>query len=208
MKINIENDAPDIRIEIFPLIDVIFCILTFFILAALGFNRQQAIGLDLPKANTGTPQVREMLVVSIDPLGQTYVEKQPVIREQLRQVLVNYIKAKPEGTIVLNASQMVGYNDVVQVLDLLRSVGGNRVALATQPDSNSAPSQPNIRILPPPPTVPNSAAPLQPQVPSPQGQLPDSGLAPAPASPNLNVPLNSVQPPSQNNPSVPANAAE
>lgn len=161
MKINLEPTAPEVRIEIIPLIDVIFCILTFFILAALGLTRQQAISLDLPKASTGAPQVREMLVVSIDPVGQTYVEKEPVSRNQLKQILLNYNRTQPGGLMVLNASQLVSYNEVVQVLDLLRSVGGDRVALATQPSSQPAESP---SLLPPPPTNLNPY-PTQPQFP-------------------------------------------
>lgn len=134
MKINLlEDDATDIRVEIIPLIDVIFCILTFFILAALNLTRQQAINLDLPKASTGVAQSRELLVVSLDGGGQTFVNKQPVLREQLSPVMQAYLKTKPDGLIVLNAAPMVSYNEVIQVLDLLRSVGGDRVALATQP---------------------------------------------------------------------------
>jgi biopolymer transport protein ExbD len=68
------SDDIDARIELIPLIDVIFCILTFFILASVEFSRQQAISLNLPKASSGTPQMREMLVVSLDDFGQVYVE--------------------------------------------------------------------------------------------------------------------------------------
>jgi biopolymer transport protein ExbD len=56
MKIDYLDDPnQNVHIEILPLIDVIFCILTFFILAAVGLTRQQAIDLDLPAANTGAP---------------------------------------------------------------------------------------------------------------------------------------------------------
>ncbi len=164
MKINLESSAPEVRVEIIPLIDVIFCILTFFILAAVSLTRQQAISLDLPKASTGAPQVREMLVVSIDSVGQTYVEKEPVSREQLKQILLNYNQSQPGGLMVLNASQLVSYNEVIQVLDLLRSVGGDRVALATQP-APSPQTDENPSVLPPPPVNPNSVSPPQPQFP-------------------------------------------
>jgi biopolymer transport protein ExbD len=70
----------DVQVNIIPLIDVIFCILTFFILGAVGLSRQQAISLDLPKASTATTPMREMLVVSLDDFGQLYVEKQMVTR--------------------------------------------------------------------------------------------------------------------------------
>jgi biopolymer transport protein ExbD len=137
MKINYESQMEEARIELIPLIDVIFCILTFFLLAALQLTRQQAVNVDLPQAETGTVQMEELkLFVSVDQLGQTYVDKQPVTREQLYQLLLTYKRARPEGLIVLSASKMASYNDVMQVLDLLRSVGGDRVALATIPSSS------------------------------------------------------------------------
>ncbi|MCT7981998.1 biopolymer transporter ExbD [Laspinema sp. A4] len=137
MKINYESQMEEARIELIPLIDVIFCILTFFLLAALQLTRQQAVNVDLPQAETGTVQMQELkLFVSVDQLGQSYVDKQPVTREQLYQLLLTYKRARPEGLIVLSASKMASYNDVMQVLDLLRSVGGDRVALATIPSSS------------------------------------------------------------------------
>jgi biopolymer transport protein ExbD len=144
-------DAPseDVRIEILPLIDVIFCILTFFILAAVGLTRQQAIDLDLPAATTGAPlppqgigadaQLRERLYVSVDAIGQVYLDQQPVTVDLLYDVLLQHQQSYPEGLIVLYASRDARYEDVVNVLDLLRSVGGNRVALATLPNALTNP---------------------------------------------------------------------
>jgi biopolymer transport protein ExbD len=166
MKIHLlDTDGPDIRIEIVPLIDVIFCILTFFILAAVSLTRQQAINLDLPKASTGVAQTQATLLVSIDPVGQTYIDKQLVGREQLYQSLLNYTQGQPKGIIVLNASPLVSYNEVIQVLDLLRSVGGDRVALATSPVE-----QPTLSPLNPTPPNPNSTP--NPSLPLPVNPLP------------------------------------
>ncbi len=136
------SNAPEVRIEIVPLIDVIFCILTFFILAAVGFSRQQAISLDLPQASTGTAQMRELIVISLDDFGQIYVEQQPVAtRNQLAQAVENYFLTQPDGRVVLRASRNAIYDDVVQVLDLLRDVGGDRVALATFPEGDTPASE-------------------------------------------------------------------
>jgi len=139
MKINLDAPPEDVQIQIIPLIDVIFCILTFFILAALQLTRQQAIDVDVPKASTGAPQTRDLLIVTINSTGQTYVEKELVDRTQLFQVLQNYHQRNPNGLLVLNASRMAFYNDVVQVIDVMRSVGGDRVALATQPADTATP---------------------------------------------------------------------
>lgn len=178
MKIHLDSSEPDVRVEIIPLIDVIFCILTFFILTAVTLTRQNAINVDLPRASTGTPQMRKLLLVTVDPIGQTYVEKQPVSRDQLYQALTSFRKTSPEGTMVLYASRAASYNDVVQVLDLLQSVGGDRVALATLPGSGSPGSTlPGANGLP-------GSSPL-PSLDNQGSSLP--GLAPDPSSPyNLN----------------------
>ncbi len=155
MKIDLlENSTEDVRIEIIPLIDVIFCILTFFILAAVGLTRQQAIDLDLPNANTGKPLPpqglgaeaiqRERLYVSVDAIGQIYLDQQPVSEELLADVLLQHRQTSPEGLIVLYASRDARYEDVIRVLDQLRQVGGDRVALATLPGEQS----PNPQQLP------------------------------------------------------------
>jgi biopolymer transport protein ExbD len=134
--------AEDVRIEIIPLIDVIFCILTFFILAAVGYSRQQAINLDLPKADTGTPQMREMLIVSLDDFGQVYVEQNRVTtRSELYKDINQYHRSNPTGLMVLQASAGASYDEVIQVLDVLRQVGGDRVALATLPKQGETPNE-------------------------------------------------------------------
>lgn len=140
MKINLDSQDQEIRIEIVPLIDVIFCILTFFILAAIGLTRQQAIGVDLPKASTGQTQMRKLAMVTLSPSGQLYFQQSPVTKDMLIVQLQAFKQAQPDGMIVLYASQSAFYSNVVAVLDLLRSVGGDRVALATLP-SGANPGQ-------------------------------------------------------------------
>jgi len=155
MKIHLDTPAEEARIELLPLIDVIFCILTFFLLAALQVTGQQAISVDLPKAKTGQRQVREMLIVSIDDFGQTYIDQLPVNYQQLDRVLKSFHKTNPAGLTVLYAPQNAKYAKVVEVLDKLREVGGSRVSLATLPSSASSP-QPNN------PSLPNSGIPAAP----------------------------------------------
>ena len=169
MKINLDTPAEEARIELVPLIDVIFCILTFFLLAALQLTRQQAINVDLPKAKTGQTQMREMLIVSIDDFGQTYIDQLPVNYQQLDRVLKSFQSQNPAGLMVLYAPQNARYAKVVEVLDKLREVGGDRVALATLP-SSAPPPLPN-------PSLPNSGIPAAPAIGN-SGQPLPSPLAP------------------------------
>ncbi|MBW4656326.1 MAG: biopolymer transporter ExbD [Kaiparowitsia implicata GSE-PSE-MK54-09C] len=152
MKIKLGIPGEEARIELVPLIDVVFCILTFFILAAVTLTRQSGINVDLPRASTGITQMREMLIVSVDPIGQIFVEKEPILEEELRQELVNFQEINPNGVMVLYASRLSSYNDVVRVLDILRSVGGERVALATLPEPGGVQAIPAPSIDPTAPT--------------------------------------------------------
>jgi biopolymer transport protein ExbD len=148
MKIN-SDLSEDPRIELVPLIDVIFCILTFFLLAGLQVARQQAISVDIPKASSGTPAARELLMVSLNDAGQLFLEQQPMlIPGQLIEAVRQYRQARPNSSIVLYASKQVSYNKVVEVLDALRGVAGDRVALATLPSNTNAPTPPVITTPP------------------------------------------------------------
>jgi biopolymer transport protein ExbD len=214
MKVKLDTPGEELQIQIVPLIDVVFCILTFFLLAALQFTRQQAINIDLPKASTGTDsaansQVKNnILPVTIDAIGLTYIEKEPVNREQLEARLKQYLRTNPDGILVLNASRTATYNDVIQTLDLLRKVGGNRVSLGIIPGSSQAainsPGVPTPTI--PIPSIPNNFAnpeinppgnlsPLPPANPN-QFPAPANGLPPGitPVVPNNTLPRTPVRP--------------
>lgn len=156
MKVNLHTPVEETQIQILPLIDVVFCILTFFLLAALQFTRQQAINIDLPKASTSTvtgiTSESATQIVTIDAVGNLYVEKQPVQREQLPEKLRQYLQANPNGTLVLNASRTATYNDVISILDVMRQVGGDRVSLGIIPGPSQLPTDslnpPNFPMSP------------------------------------------------------------
>ncbi|MBD2625465.1 ExbD/TolR family protein [Trichormus variabilis] len=213
MKVNLHTPVEEVQIQIIPLIDVVFCILTFFLLAALQFTRQQAINVDLPKASTGTTsaassqQSSNILPVTIDAVGQTYIEKDPVRREELEARLKQYVQANPNGILVLNASRTATYNDVIQTLDLLRQVGGNRVSLGIIPGpSQPLTNSPITPMMPIPNTVPIPGSDAQgnfnPSLPPAPNQFPATGegINPgiSPIVPNNSVPQVPVAPGNSN----------
>lgn len=221
MKINLDAPSEEVRIEVVPLIDVIFCILTFFILGAVGLARQQAINVDLPRASTGTPQMREMMIVSLDPFGQVYINQinqEPILvnQEQLNQKLQEYRQQNPNDLIVLNSSKEVRYDRVVQVLDWMRQVGGDRVALAVLPGQSKDQLPANTPIVPFNPgnsgvqISPPVNIPISPNVPGNSGNnLGQPNLTnPGNSGNNLSQPNNNItpgdrlQPPTNSNPGL------
>ena len=189
IRLDTTTGGDDVQVNIIPLIDVIFCILTFFILAAVGLSRQQAININLPKAETGVPQARQLLIVSLDSQGNVFVEQQPVrSKEEFMQKLVQYLQQNPNGLMSLYASPNASYDQVVQLLDILRSVGGDRVALATLP--GGAPPAPS-------PTInPNINPTANPTFNSPTPQLTPGGTIPQ-------IPGQTQQSPGQFTPQLP-----
>ncbi|MEL6438518.1 MAG: biopolymer transporter ExbD [Cyanobacteria bacterium J06621_8] len=156
-----DSQSSGANIEILPLIDVIFCILTFFILAAVNFSRQQAISLDLPQAKTGAPQLQNILIVTIDDIGQLYVDQNLVSRSDLTWEIKKYKQRNPDGLMTLYAAKNSTYREVVEVLDILREIGGDRVALATLPEGSQPVTTPVIPgVNPALPGLPSSIDPL------------------------------------------------
>lgn len=212
MKISLDQQNTDnVRIEIVPLIDVIFCILIFFILAALQLTRQQAIGVDLPSAGTSTLQNQQTLMVSVDALGKVYVDRTEVSESQLYLILEGYRRTNPAGLMLLYADRNAIYNDVITILDLMRSVGGNRVALATlSPSLNTNDTSPQplqtdplLQPLEQIPLFPGSTSP-DPQNPENQNlnfQFPPTA-DPTSADPTITIP--SLENPDAGNPEAPA----
>jgi biopolymer transport protein ExbD len=187
MKIDTGNTDKEPHIDLIPLIDVIFCILTFFLLAGLQVSRQQAIGIDIPKATSGTPAARELLMVTLNDAGQIFLEQQPMVSSaQLVEAVKQYRQAKPNSSIVLYAAKQVSYDKVVEILDVLRGVAGDRVALATLPTDTVAPTPPIITNptggYPPQPYNPYQPAPVAPQFnPAPPQMIPAPITQPTPA---------------------------
>ncbi|MHC5773183.1 ExbD/TolR family protein [Nostoc sp.] len=224
MKVNLHTPIEEVQVQIIPLIDVIFCILTFFLLAALQFTRQQAINVDLPKASpssvSGITSQSGSLIVTIDAVGNTYIEKQPVKREDLRQSLKQYLQQNPSAIVVLNASRTATYNDVIETLDLLRQVGGDRVSLGiipgpSEPPTNSLkePAVPSFPINPGAATVPGINPegnltpnfPLAPNsIPFPSVSQPPTGQSISPINPGISKPPASQAPvaPKQTQPTL------
>lgn len=200
MKINVDAPSDEVRIEIIPLIDIIFCILTFFIVVALQVTRQQAINVELPTAKNGAAsQMRENLIVTLFDQDRIYIEQQQINSpEQFTLALKNYRATNPNGAIILRASRTVSYDLVIQVLDLMKKVGGDRVALATEPIGGPGQAPGSNTGVPPAPAAPGGTVPIAPynptqplpvpgqQLPAPQGVNPiNPGTEPlSPTAPN------------------------
>lgn len=122
------------EVNLVPMMDVIMTILTFFIIISMTLtNRQNALNVTLPSANSGLSDQKKTpdpLVVSLNPQGQLFLRTQQISEAQLAEPMKAYLQQHPEGAVVLNADRKLPYEQVVKVLGKMRDIGGDRVSLA------------------------------------------------------------------------------
>jgi len=122
------------RIEMVPLIDCMFLLLTFFIYVATTMVIQRGIPLHLATATTGDSEGREPFpTVSIDQEGRLYLNKVPITEERLREELRGLAASSTPNPVIIHADKGVVHEQVVGVLDLARQCGVPDVIFAVEP---------------------------------------------------------------------------
>lgn len=122
------------RIEMIPLIDCMFLLLTFFIYVAAAAVSQAGIPLDLAAASTGENVEKERFpIVSIDETGLLYLDKMAVTQEQLRLELKKMALSAQPKPVIIQADKGVVHEQVVGILDLARQSGISQVVFAVEP---------------------------------------------------------------------------
>jgi biopolymer transport protein ExbD len=127
-------DEPDSipQINIVPLIDVTFAILTFFIVSSLSLSKSEGLPVNLPKASTSQVQDSPAkITVTIDAQGKFMVDKKSVSLDQIESTVRQVMGSSPSALIVLNADKSVYHGNVVEVMDRLRRIKGAKLGIAT-----------------------------------------------------------------------------
>ncbi len=122
------------RIEIIPMIDTIFFLLVFFMLASLAMTRMTGVKVNLPRANAGEKSTTARFVVTLTATGRYYVEKQPAADfAALADLVRRKVSANPRAVAVINADKSVRHGEVIALMDLVKSAGVERMTVATEP---------------------------------------------------------------------------
>lgn len=131
MRLPDEPELPT-QINIVPMIDVIFAILTFFIISTLYLTRSQGLPVNLPSAKTAQSQRSTPITVTLDQQGRIALNRKLIAIDALAGQVRALIAPNQEVVVVLNADQQVSHGQVIAVMDQLRSVKGAKLAIATQ----------------------------------------------------------------------------
>ena len=125
---NLEGEG----INIVPMIDVIFAILTFFIISSLDLIRLENIPVNLPKASTSTLVKEKPVVLTIDRENNIFLENKPIDSKILVDQIKNIISDYSTDILVISADKEVAYGKVVEVIDQVRSIDNLRIGMSTE----------------------------------------------------------------------------
>jgi biopolymer transport protein ExbD len=119
------------RIEMIPLIDVVFLLLIFFIYTMLSMTIHKGIPVILPKANTGLMDKEEYLAVSITRDHKIFLNEEETPLEDFLRRLTELSKGNPNQRVFIRGDRRIPYEVVVRVLDTVRAAGLRKVSLET-----------------------------------------------------------------------------
>ena len=121
------------RIEIIPMIDTIFFLLVFFMISTLSMAHYRGMPVNLPKAASGRQAPAESAAITIDKQAQIFLDKQPVDKAALGDLLRQQLAANADLLVVINADDGVEHGRVVEVMDIARGANVARMAIAVKP---------------------------------------------------------------------------
>jgi biopolymer transport protein ExbD len=128
------------RIEIIPLIDVIFFLLATFVLFTLSLNRIQSVPVDLPFASTvdnpNPEPPKDLLTLQVSDQGNLYLNKELIDIDELSARLDSFIKQTPGGIdaarVLVAGDDRAKWGITVKVLDQVRLAHIAKVSMETR----------------------------------------------------------------------------
>ena len=121
------------RIEIIPLIDVIFFLLATFMMVSLSMVKNSGIKVNLPAAATSAPQEHnDRTTISVTKDGDMYFNKEQMPLDQLPARLQQLKTGQPDPKVFINGDEKAFFGAAVEVLDDLRKADITKVAIDTK----------------------------------------------------------------------------
>jgi biopolymer transport protein ExbD len=135
MKITLRNKKRA-RIEMLPMIDIVFLLLVFFIYAMLSMAVHRGLPVNLPASKTVKIDKKLILAVTVKADGSIFVDKEPVALDRLTTLLQTKTTEQEQPGVLLFADRNLPYQSLFEVLDQIRQAGLNRISLQAELDES------------------------------------------------------------------------
>ena len=132
MKFLQEKDELKTEINILPMIDVIFAILSFFIVSSLFLTKVETIPINLPNSTTAKNEDKKSINLSIDSNSRIFLNKNLVQLSNLKNEIIK-LNIEKNSLIIIRGDKNVNYGKIVEVMDIIRSLKNIKIAISTNP---------------------------------------------------------------------------
>ena len=143
MKLHSPIPQKKTRLEIIPLIDVMFFLLASFMMVSLTMTKQQTIKVNLPVAAASQADFKpDMINLAVSAGGDFYLDTNPVSLPDLERTLATRHAAAPETPVYISGDAETRHADMVRALDTVRRAGFSKVAFNARATDTGRPTAP------------------------------------------------------------------
>lgn len=125
MLLNAKEADFRVSIELMPLIDMVFLLLIFFLVATTFHQEEREIQVALPYASSAGPisaNLRE-IIINVDREGEIIVGGRTIGADELRELVEGRVKLNPQQKVAVRGDRGTAYANVVRVLDICKAAG-------------------------------------------------------------------------------------
>ena len=122
-------------INILPMIDIIFAILSFFIISSLYLTRIDSIKVNLPKSSTAVREQNKPQIITVDSNERIYFNSNEISLNNIYSLIRTNIENLEEPIVILRADTSVKHGIIVNLLDELRKIENLKIGISTDKQS-------------------------------------------------------------------------
>ena len=125
-----ENDNEN-SINILPMIDIIFAILSFFIISSLYLTKVDSIKVNLPKSSSAKREQNKMQIITVDKNEKIYFQSNQILFKNIYLSIQKYTEKMEDPLVILRADDSVNYGFIINILDQLRKIENLKIGIET-----------------------------------------------------------------------------
>ena len=131
-----ELEDKNIQINILPMIDIIFVILSFFIVSSLYLVKLETIPVNLPNSESSNQEKDPVIVVTLNMENKVFINEEMIDLILLENELRSRVTNSNNKKVVLRADKNINYGKVISILDVMRKIENLKIGVSTESNIN------------------------------------------------------------------------
>ncbi|MDF7807024.1 biopolymer transporter ExbD [Pontiellaceae bacterium B12219] len=134
MRLNSGYETKKARVEMLPLIDVVFLLLVFFIYAMVSMVVHHGIKVDLPSAGTASMEQDDYISISINAENQFFLNQEAIPPESIAQQVLA-LRGSSEKPVFIEGDSKADLGRAIELLDDLKKAGIEEISFSCKKEN-------------------------------------------------------------------------